>query len=422
MNAAREGAVDLLILVLDERRTLDDAMRASAAYDRLAGRDRAFAAAIARATLRHLGRIDRALDAHLAKPLPADARRGRALLRSGAAQLLFMETPAHAAVSESVAVARASRQSNGFAGLINAVLRKVAASAPEDDPSLDLPDWLRTRWRTAYGGETLGAIARALGAEPPLDITAKADAAAWAARLGGALLPTGSIRLVAPGAVPGLPGYDEGAWWVQDSAAAIPARLFGALAGKRVLDLCAAPGGKTLQLAAAGAHVTALDISEARLDRLRRALARTGLTADIVRADALTWAAPAPFDAILLDAPCSATGTLRRHPEAAWLRTPGDVVRFAAAQAALLRAARAFLKPGGMLVYAVCSLEPEEGEAVIAAAIEAGGWRRAPLTARDVFGLPDMLTAAGDLRTLPSLFAAEGGMDGFYAARLERSD
>jgi 16S rRNA (cytosine967-C5)-methyltransferase len=235
-------------------------------------------------------------------------------------------------------------------------------------------------------------------------------------------LPTGSIRLVAPGAVPGLPGYDEGAWWVQDSAAAIPARLFGALAGKRVLDLCAAPGGKTLQLAAAGAHVTALDISEARLDRVRRALARTGLTADIVRADALTWAAPAPFDAILLDAPCSATGTLRRHPEAAWLRTPGDVVRFAAAQAALLRAARAFLKPGGMLVYAVCSLEPEEGEAVIAAAIEAGGWRRAPLTARDVFGLPDMLTAAGDLRTLPSLFAAEGGMDGFYAARLERSD
>jgi 16S rRNA (cytosine967-C5)-methyltransferase len=417
---AREAAVELLVSVLDEGRTLDEAMARSPAYEALKGRDRSFASAIARCALRHLGRIDRVLRAHLVKPLPETAARARAILRTGAAQLLFMNVAAHAAVSESVEVAGASSKSGGFAKLINAVLRKVAASAPDADPALDLPDWLATRWRAVYGAAAVSAIADAQGREPPLDITARADAAHWTERLGGALLPTGSIRLSGNEPVPDLPGYAEGAWWVQDSAAAIAARLLGDVKGAAVLDLCAAPGGKTLQLAAAGARVTALDISDSRLDRLRRSLARTRLHAELVCADALAWTPPATFDAVLLDAPCSATGTLRRHPEAAWLRTPAHIVGFARTQAALLAASRAFVKPGGRLVYVVCSLEPEEGPAIVEEALARGGWRREPIEAGEVGGLPDLLTPDGDLRTLPHHLAELGGMDGFYAARLVR--
>ena len=416
--SARAAAADLLVLVLDEGMTLDEAFARSDAYDGLAGRDRAFAAAIARATLRHLGRIDAALAQFLVKPLPDTAHRGRAILRAGAAQLLFMETPPHAAVSESVDAANAAKDARGFAKLINAVLRRVATmEAPPADAADDLPPWLRARWAAAYGAEAVAAIAAALGAEPPLDITAKAQAAEWAERLGGVALPTGSIRLTGAAPVTSLPGYEEGAWWVQDAAAALPTKLLGDVSGLRVLDLCAAPGGKTLQLAAAGAQVTALDISEPRLGRLRRHLERTGLKAEIVCADALTWTPSAPFDAVFLDAPCSATGTLRRHPEAAWLRTPAHVAGFAKTQAALLEAAGRFVRPGGRLVYAVCSMEPEEGPSVVAKALAQGGFTRAPAP-----DLPaELLTAVGELRTLPSHWADQGGLDGFYAAGLIRA-
>jgi 16S rRNA (cytosine967-C5)-methyltransferase len=299
---------------------------------------------------------------------------------------------------------------------MNAVLRKVASlPAPPGEAADDLPSWLRTRWTAAYGRDTVAAIATALGAEPPLDVSAKVDPEAWAEKLGGVLLPTGSIRLAAHEPVPTLPGYDDGAWWVQDAAAALPAQMLGDVKGARVLDLCAAPGGKTLQLAAAGAEVTALDISEPRLARLRRHLARTKLKANLVCADALSWKPKELFDAVLIDAPCSATGTLRRHPEAAWLRTPAHVTGFPKTQAALLEAATRFVKPGGRIVYAVCSLEPEEGPAIVARALQAGGLVRAPRVGGPV---SEFLTEDGDLRTLPSHWADRGGMDGFYAAAL----
>jgi 16S rRNA (cytosine967-C5)-methyltransferase len=416
--SARAAAVDLLVAVLDRGRTLDDALDGSEHFARLQGRDRAFARALASTTLRRLGSVDAALAAHLTRPLPDSAARGRAILRIGAAQLLFMRTPAHAAVSEAVALARADRSSAGFANLTNAVLRKVAQDGDgivaRLPPGADLPAWLYTRWRAAYGDGTAAAIAAALHEEPPLDLTAKADAPLWAERLGATLTPTGSIRLSAHGPVEELAGYADGAWWVQDAAAALPATLLGQVAGLRVLDLCAAPGGKTLQLAAAGARVTALDRDGGRLARLGEALGRTGLEAEIVCADARAWRAPRPFDAVLLDAPCSATGTLRRHPDAAWLRRPTDIPSLASLQAELLAAAADFVRPGGRLVYAVCSLEPEEGPSVIARA--GPQWSIDPITDQELAA--PMRAPEGALRTLPAHWP--GGLDGFFAARLRR--
>jgi 16S rRNA (cytosine967-C5)-methyltransferase len=416
--SARIAAAELLSLVLDEKRTLDEAFSRINTFHKLEGRDRAFAAAIARASLRHLGRIDAALGQFLQRPLPDSATLARAILRTGTAQMLFMATPAHAAVSESVTAANETRGGRGFAKLINAVLRKVASlDGAGGAASEDLPPWLRTRWAAAYGPETLAAIADALAQEPPLDVSVKQDAALWAERLGGEVLPTGSIRLPQPTDVSALPGYGEGAWWVQDAAAALPVKLLGDVSGLSVLDLCAAPGGKTLQLAAAGAKVTALDLSDTRLKRVREHLKRTGLKAEVVCADGLKCKPAEPFDAVLLDAPCTATGTLRRHPEAAWLRTPAHIAGFAKRQSALLDAAQALVKPGGLLVYAVCSLEPEEGAANVARLLTQG-WTREPAPA----DIPrELLTPQGDLRTLPCHWAERGGMDGFYGVRLRRA-
>ncbi|MGE3302755.1 MAG: RsmB/NOP family class I SAM-dependent RNA methyltransferase [Hyphomonadaceae bacterium] len=423
MVNARAAAAELLALTLDERRTLDESFAISDCYCDLEGRERAFAAAIARAALRHLPRVDAAYNAYLERPLPESAGLARALLRVGAAQLLFLGAPAHAAVFETVAAAQSARASRPFARLINAVLRKVSAREGDVSGSAsdDLPDWLRARWTAAYGAEAVEAIAAAQGGEPPLDLTVRGDAVMWAERLSGSALFGATVRLPAGHGrgVTDLPGFAEGEWWVQDAAAALPARLLGVRAGERVLDLCAAPGGKTLQLTAAGAAVTALDISQARLERLRRHLERTALSAEVVTADALNWRPPEPFDAILLDAPCTATGTLRRHPEAAWLRTPAHVEGFARSQAALLQAAAGMLKPGGRLVYSVCSLEPEEGAGIVAAALRAGGWRRDPLAAEEL-PTPAMRTPEGDMRALPCHLAEQGGLDGFYAARLIR--
>lgn len=424
MNA-RLAASELLSLVLDEGRALDDALKLAPAYVALEGRDRAFGRAIASATLRRLGGIDAVLAEFIAKPLPDTATMARALLRTGAAQLLYMGTPAHAAVSETVIAANSAPSARGFAKLINAVLRKVSGPGREMvktfAPGIDLPSWLMTRWRAAYGGFTADSIAASLLTEPPLDVTVKDDPLGWANQLGGALLPTGSIRLpMEHPAVEALPGYEDGGWWVQDAAAALPALLLGDVRGKTVLDLCAAPGGKTLQLAAAGAQVTAVDRDRDRLDVLKENLTRTRLEAKTVCADALKLRAATPFDCGLLDAPCSATGTLRRHPDVAWLRRPTDIPKLAELQRQLLDAAAGFIAPGGMLVYAVCSLEPEEGPAVVEAALSKGDWSRAPLKPAEMGGLKDLITPDGDLRTLPSRMADLGGMDGFYAARLVR--
>jgi 16S rRNA (cytosine967-C5)-methyltransferase len=422
--SARRAAADLLVAVLERGRTLEEALGATESFAALAGRDRAFARALATATLRRLGGLDAVLANFLERPLHESAFHARALLRLGAAQILLLGTPPHAAVGETVAAANEIKPALPFAKLINAVLRKVAAQGPALlaalPPGADLPAWLFTRWRAAYGAEAADAIALALHEEPPLDLTVKDDQAGWAEKLTGAVTPTGSVRLAQSSAVEDLPGYADGDWWVQDAAAALPARLLGDVRGLSVLDLCAAPGGKTLQLAAAGAQVTALDRSAERLERLRRNLARTNLDAEIVRADAFAYRPAEPFDAIMLDAPCTATGTLRRHPDVAWLRKPEDVRKVSALQRAMLDAAAAMLKPGGLLVYAVCSLEPEEGAGVTAAALQTGAWKRAPI-APDELGAPDLITPDGELRTLPAHWPEIGGMDGFYAVRLTRS-
>lgn len=452
MNA-RIAAAELLVAVMDRGRPLDEALADTPSFNALEGRDRAFARALVTAGLRRLGGLNAVLSRFLERPLPESATLARALLHLGAAQLLVLGTPAHAAVGETVEAATATRQARGFAKLMNAVLRRVAREGGDIlaalPPGADLPAWLYTRWRATYG-EDAPRIARALLTEPPLDLTVKENAAAWTERLNGVQTPTGSVRLLplagrglggegrvgapefadegatarpspAPqgrGLVEQLPGFAEGAWWVQDAAAALPARMLGDVAGKRVLDLCAAPGGKTLQLAAAGARVTAVDKSPARLERLRANLARTKLEADVICADALTFSAE-PFDAVLLDAPCTSTGTLRRHPDVAWLRRPTDVRALADMQSRLIASAAALLKPGAPLVYAVCSLEPEEGPGVVAEALR-NGWGRAPLHRGDMPGADMFLTDAGDLHTHPAHWPEIGGLDGFYAARLVR--
>lgn len=423
--SARSAALDILTDVLRRKRPLDEALETNRDLPRLDERDRGFARLLAATTLRRLGQIDAVLAGFLERPLPHKAVTAHDILRLGAAQLLFLGTPAHAAVATAVDLAK-DRKLTAHKNLVNAVLRRVdregrGIAEMQDAASLNLPEWMWRSWCAAYGEDTVRAIAAAHLAEPPLDLSVKGDAAAWTARLGGELLPTGSLRRPGGGTVPELDGYGEGAWWVQDAAAALPVRLLGDVAGRPVIDLCAAPGGKTCQLAAAGAVVTAVDRSEKRLERVRANLDRLGLTAELVAADAAAWQPPTSVDAVLLDAPCSATGTLRRHPDIAWLKSEGDVAKLAEVQFMLLRAAVQMVRPGGTLVYCVCSLQPEEGPAVIARALAEGlPLRRVPIMATDVGGLVELVTTDGDLRTLPCHLDERGGMDGFYACRLER--
>ncbi|MGH6770761.1 MAG: RsmB/NOP family class I SAM-dependent RNA methyltransferase, partial [Xanthobacteraceae bacterium] len=311
-----------------------------------------------------------------------------------------------------------------------AVLRRVAQHGAQrlrdiDTVALDTPDWLMARWQSNYGAELARAIAAANGNEPALDLTVKSDREHWAETLGGRVLPTGSVRAIVQGPVTRLAGYDEGAWWVQDAAAALPARLLGDVRGRTVADLCAAPGGKTAQLAAAGAHVVAVDRAERRLERLRGNLARLNLPAEAVAADVLEWQA-GPFDAVLLDAPCSSTGTIRRHPDIPWLKHEADIATLVALQRRLLARAVELTRPGGTLVYCTCSLEPKEGADIVNAALATDSrLRRRPLSAADVDGVESLIDSAGDLRTLPCHLPDSNpqmaGLDGFYAARLERS-
>ncbi len=418
---ARAAAVEALAAVLRQRQPLDDALD----LGDLAERDRAFARLLAATTLRRLGQIDALLAHCLKEPLPPRAAWAEDILRLGACQLLFLGVAGHAAVDTAVEMTRAAGLT-GHAKLVNAVLRRLGRDgqtllAGQDAERLNTPDWLWNGWNAAYGEEACRAIAHAHLSEAPLDFTVKGEAEAWRDRLEAVLLPTGSLRRAPGGAITALPGYDDGAWWVQDAAAALPARLLGDVRGKRVADLCAAPGGKTAQLAAAGAEVFALDRSERRLRRLSANLTRLGLSARIETADAAAWTPPAPLDAVLLDAPCSATGTLRRHPDALWLKRPEDVVKLTRTQDRLLAAAAAMLAPGGLLVYCTCSLQPEEGAARIEALLQGGApLRRRPIAAAEVGGLAELITPAGDLRCLPYHLGENGGMDGFYAARLQR--
>jgi 16S rRNA (cytosine967-C5)-methyltransferase len=433
--AARRVAADIVEGVLRRRRALDellDGAEAAPGLGGLAERDRGLTRALVAVVLRRLGTLRHLLGLLLESGLPQQAPRVDTALLIGAAQILFLDVPDHAAVDLAVRLVQADRHASYFSGLVNAVLRRVAREGAErlatlDAPVLDTPPWLMRRWIATYGEETARAIAVAHSHEPALDLTVKADAEGWAERLGGRVLPTGSVRMIAHGVVTALPGFDEGAWWVQDAAAALPARLFGAVAGLRVADLCAAPGGKTAQLVAAGAKVTAVDRAPARLKRLGDNLARLALDAELICADVDKWDAEQKqkFDAVLLDAPCSSTGTIRRHPDVQWLKRPADVTALAALQRRLLDRAVALTAPGGTLVYCTCSLEPEEGIDIVEALLARDdSVRRMPIAAAEVGGALEFISPAGDLRTLPchlgdadSRFA---GVDGFYAARLEK--
>ncbi len=423
----RDTALDLLDAVLSTKIPLSRALEGPTGLKKLQPRERAFARRLAATTLRRLGQIDRLINHCLKRELPRKARPVRQILRLGVAQLLFLDIPAHAAVDTTVRLC-VKRGHGPHKALVNAVLRRLgregeALIAEQDPGRLNTPEWLWNAWGDAYGEETRRKIAEAHLVEPPLDLTVKEAGAAakWAELLGGEVLPTGSVRLKPKGPVSELDGFAEGAWWVQDAAAALPARLFGPLAGKNIIDLCAAPGGKTAQLAAAEAAVTAVDRSVTRLRRLDRNMNRLGLKAEIIAADAHVWRPESLADGVLLDAPCSATGTIRRHPDVARLKKPQDPAAMAEVQAALLAAAAAMVKPGGTLVYCTCSLQPIEGEERIEAFLKsAAAFSRRPIRADEVGGLEEVLTAAGDLRSLPCHMADLGGMDGFYAARLRR--
>ena len=430
--AARRIAADILDNVLRRRRPLDgelDGAEAHPGLPALAERDRALVRMLTTTVLRRLGTLRHMLRQYLESGFPDDAPRVESVLLIGAAQILFLKVPDHAAVDLGVRLVQADRRAARYPGLVNAVLRRVAREGPTllaelDLTPLDAPPWLLARWRRSFGDETAAAIALAHRHEPPLDLTLKVDAESWALRLRGRILPTGSVRTAAHGPISLLPGYTDGVWWVQDAAAALPARLLGDVAGKRVADLCAAPGGKTAQLALAGARVTAVDRSANRLTRLRDNLARLGLRADVVTADATEWQG-GPFDAVLVDAPCSSTGTIRRHPDVAWLKGENDLMVLADLQRRLLDRAVALTKPGGVILYCTCSLEPEEGEAQVEALLaREPSVRRRPLVPGEIVGIDEFLSPAGDLRTLPCHWPDPdprmAGLDGFYAARLER--
>jgi len=422
---SRRVALDLLVSCLDKGQPLDDALARHQGFAGLDPRDRAFVRLLLATTLRRLGEIDEVLGFLIERPLDGANAAGLQVLRLGAAQLLFLGTPPHAAVDTSVRLVVDAGLPH-LKGLANAVLRRVsrdgAALLGDRDPArLNTPQWLWQSWIESYGEDATRAIAAAHLIEAPLDLTPRSNAEFWAGRLEGEVLPTGTIRREGGGNVTELPGFAEGAWWVQDAAATLPVRLLGDVAGKRVADLCAAPGGKTLQLAAAGATVTAVDISARRMVRVGENLARAGLSAELVTADAGKWVTDATFDAILLDAPCSGTGTLRRHPDIAWLKDEEDVGRLTLTQDRLLVRAAELLKPGGTLVYAVCSLQEDEGLArVEALLVRDKRLQRVPVQPAELPGIADAITPAGDVRTLPSMWPERHGMDGFYMARLSR--
>jgi 16S rRNA (cytosine967-C5)-methyltransferase len=419
--AAREAALALVAGALDHRGGLDEAMDRPP-FDRLELRDRALARMIAMTMLRRLGAIDRRLAPRLRKPPPAAVMM---LLRLGVAQSLYMDTPSFAAVDTTVRLAERDKAARPFKGLINAILRGLLREAGPvvDAPEALAPDWLFARWRAAYGEATAQAIAAQIAEEPATDLSVRdpADRADLAAALEAEILPGGSLRMGHRGDIAGWSGYGEGRWWVQDAAAAIPARLLVVQHGESVLDVCAAPGGKTLQLAAAGGRVTALDRSGPRLRRLSQALERTGLVAELVTADIGQWGDTRRFDAVLIDAPCSATGTFRRQPDVLWGSRPGDIAKLAVVQARLLDAAADRVAPGGRLVYCVCSLEPEEGEAQIEAFLKRQpAFQLSPVSPGEGGAAEASATPSGLLRILPH--HREGGLDGFFAARLKRID
>ncbi|HYM17439.1 MAG TPA: transcription antitermination factor NusB [Micropepsaceae bacterium] len=425
--SARKAAVAILSDVLRRKRPLDAAADDALTQAKLAPRDAGFARAIATTSLRRFGQLE-ALILNFVEKTPPPHKAGPALeiLIAGACELMFLSVAPHAAVDAANRLAQADPKAVHFKGLINAVLRRVAREgmsviARQDPERLNTTDWLWQRWVENHGEEGARAIAHAHSEIPPLDLTLKSYDDPYTELMDALALAPGRVRLRHAGRVEDLPGFSEGRWWVQDFAASLPAGLSGPLAGERVIDLCAAPGGKTAQLAAAGGNVTAVDLSGERLGRVAENLERLHLSAELIAADARDWRPQTPAPFVLLDAPCTATGTIRRHPDLPWLKTAADLDIAERLQSELLDAAADMTAPGGMLVYAVCSLEPEEGIEQIAQFLrKRSDFRRLPISEGELFDAR-FATPEGDLKTLPSYWPERGGMDGFYAARLVRS-
>ncbi|MCB8840660.1 transcription antitermination factor NusB [Aurantimonas sp. VKM B-3413] len=430
---ARQVAARLLAAVVEAKTSLDgltDPSHGHPQFRRLEPRDQGLVRAILQTALRFRGSLDQEIAARIERPLPPNASALRHVLHVGAAQILYLDIPDSAAVDLAVASAAADPRTARFKNLVNAVLRRIAREAASGtaaaDPLVDCPAWLRERLEAQYGVERAGAIAAVHRRPAPVDITVKSDPAGWAERLGGRVIAGGSVRLErleAP--VPELGGFADGEWWVQDVAAALPARLVAAAPGERVADLCAAPGGKTAQLALTGANVTALDLSASRMKRLSENLSRLGLEAETVVGDLSAFSPSEPFDAVLLDAPCSSTGTIRRHPDVAYTKDAAEIDKLAGVQARLLGEAARLVKRGGRLVFSNCSLDRAEGEAVVEAFLsDHPEFRRLPVLPEEITDFGFAISAAGDLRTTPDMLAGEagkaGGLDGFYAARLIR--
>lgn len=424
---SRAVAVELLRSVLRDRRPLDHALDDHPVLPTLEGRDRSHVRMVVATTLRRLGQIDQAIAAHLRRPLPDRASIVQDVVRVGAAELLFLRTPPHAAVDTAVWLT-GHLGFAGLKGLVNAVLRKVAGQrqdTTEPVPAgINTPGWLYESWVAAYGEHSAQDIAAAHLDEAPLDITLPPTEGAirYAASLDAEILPTGTLRRRGGGSVRDLPGFMDGDWWVQDAAAALPVRLLGDIAGRSVIDLAAAPGGKTAQLVAAGGIVTAVDRSAPRMRRLHDNLDRLQLrAAETVVADAVTWRPVQRAEAVIVDVPCTATGTIRRHPDLPYLKSRSDIGRLADLQRRMLVAAVDMTVPGGVIVYACCSLQPEEGRQQIDALIASGApVAHSPVDVAEVGGRGEFLSPAGDLRTMPYHLGAYGGMDGFFASRLRR--
>ncbi len=425
---ARRAGISLLQGVTLDQQPLDQLLETKIEFRELEGRDRSFAHALVASSLRHGGEIKTILGKFLSKPLPRSSGMAVDILTIAAAQLLFMDVSPHATIDLSVDLAKQDKKAQHFSGLINAVLRKVSTdgkSALEklDGPRLNTPDWLWEQWVSAYDEKTAREVATAHLIEAPLDISVKSNAEHWAAQLEGEVLPTGTIRLRSTDKnLQDLPGFSAGEWWVQDAASALPAKLLGDIRGQSVLDLCAAPGGKTAQLASAGAVVTAIDDSVSRMSRLRENLARLKLPVTTLLADVLSLQTDTLYDNVLLDAPCSATGTIRRHPDLIYLKTPQQIGRLAGLQQKMLEHAASLVKPGGNLVYCTCSLSPLEGERQVFKFLRAHeNFVLSPISPEDLARQEQFITPAGLMRCLPSMaIGSSSGLDGFFAARLVR--
>lgn len=445
--AARKAAAAMLERIVDKHHnfeTVADENSGHAGYRALIAKDRALVRAILVTSLRHRGRLEFILASALDRKPPQKARHLLHTLHVAAAQILYMDIPDSAAVNLAVTALREDRRSARFGAMANAVLRRISREREEmlenaNAWQLAFPKWLATDIRRDFGQEKAAAIAAMVAEEPFLDLTIRSDLPSdereqLISSMEGRLLTTGSLRLDTRMPVEKLPGYDEGLWWVQDAASALPARMLGSVDELQIADLCAAPGGKTAQLATSGAKVTSVDVSAIRLTRLRQNLSRLNLTAEIVEADILDWAPDQLFDAVLLDAPCSSTGTIRRHPDVLWVKSEDDIAKLADLQRRMISRSAEFLKPGGMLVYANCSLLKQEGEDIVAEIINnSADLELLPLKAGEISGIDQFVNRQGVLRTLPSDFldselaneklnARKGGMDGFFAARFRKSD